>query len=117
MTAPQGMSIEHQVYADDVIAVSLFAESEEAAFENRMVLAIKYLPPKSYQKAGETVPTTNKMGGETAWFLLPFDFGVAVAKSLVEKKIAGLEGLSEDGFARTVAWLVDLEELTNAMCC
>jgi hypothetical protein len=59
------------------------------------------------------------MGGETEWFLLPHSFGVAVARTLIEQKVAdcGLAAsFNEQGFKRMVVWLVEMEELTDAMC-
>jgi hypothetical protein len=109
--------VEHAVYADGVIAVSLVAEDLERAQKNLVHLAIRWLPPLPYRdKAGNLVPTTNVMGGETDWFRLPHSFGVAVGKKLVEQRAAGLQGFQDDGFARMVAWLVEMEELDDAMC-
>ena len=65
------------------------------------------------------VDTTNIMGGETQWFLLPHSFGVAVGRNLVEQEVAG-DGLSnffdEIAFKRMVDWLVEMEEFSEAMC-
>lgn len=109
--------VEYAVYSDGVIAVALVAEDLEGAEKNLLHLAIRWLPPLPYRdKAGKPVPTTNVMGGETDWFWLPYTFGTAVGKKLVEQKVAGLDGFQVDGFARMVAWLVDMEELDDAMC-
>jgi hypothetical protein len=109
--------VEYAVYSDGVIAVSLVAEDMERAEKNLVNLAIRWLPPVPCRdKAGKLVPITNVMGGETDWFWLPHTFGAAVGKKLVEQKAAGLEGFQADGFARMVAWLVDMEELDDAMC-
>jgi len=80
-------------------------------------LAIRYLRPKEYRdKAGHLHPTTNVMGGETDWFLLPYTFGAAVGRILAEQKLAGLPGFRQNGFEKMITWLVDTGELTDAMC-
>jgi hypothetical protein len=109
--------IEFAVYTDGVISVSLVAEDLERTEKNLFHLAIRWLPPVPYRDtAGNLVPTTNVMGGETDWFILPHTFGAVVGKKLVEQKVAGLQGFQDDGFAKMVAWLVDMEELDDAMC-
>lgn len=107
----------YPVYSDGVIAVALVAADLERAEKNLMHLAVRWLPPLPYRdKAGNTVLTTNVMGGETDWFYLPHTFGAAVGKKLVEQKAAGLESFQVDGFARMVSWLVEMKELDDAMC-
>jgi hypothetical protein len=48
--------------------------------------------------------------------VLPFTFAAAVGRTLVSQKAAGLPGFAENGFGAMVSWLVDLEELDDAMC-
>jgi hypothetical protein len=55
------------------------------------------------------------MGGQTGWFLLPNDLGVAVAKALLERHTAGLGGFHPDGVTQLVRWLVETEELPDSM--
>ena len=105
------------VYSDTVISVSLFADDEAKADKNLIHLAVRWLEPQPYrQKDGTLAPTTNVMGGATDWFILPHSFGAVVGKRLVEQKVAGLAGFDEEGFAKMVAWLVDMEDLHDAMC-
>jgi hypothetical protein len=110
------MNIEYPVYADDEIAVVLLAKDQSAVQKNLFSLAVRYLLPKSYQqKNGNLVETTNLMGGETAWFILPHSFGTVVGKRLIEQKISGLPGFNEDGYTRMISWLVEMGELHDAM--
>ncbi|MCX7409407.1 MAG: hypothetical protein NTZ32_15120 [Planctomycetales bacterium] len=109
--------MEFTVYNDGVISVSLVAEDENKAERNLWHLAVRWLPPQPYRdKAGNVVQTTNVMRGETEAFRLPHTFGAAVGKKLIEQKVSGLSGFHDDGFAKMIAWLVDMEELTDAMC-
>jgi hypothetical protein len=83
---------------------------------NLFNLAMRYLPPESYRdKKGNLVRTTNKMGGETELFILPYSFSVAISKCLIEQKASGLPGF-EDGFAQMIAWLVEMQEIQDSMC-
>jgi hypothetical protein len=78
---------------------------------------MRWLLPKPHKgKDGQVVQTTNIMGGETDWFLLPHSFGAAVGRTLIEQKVGGLEFFHEDGFKRMVSWLVEMEELEDGMC-
>lgn len=108
------------VYDDGEIAVSLMADSVHKAEKMILHLAMRWLPPKSYQdRQGNSVGTTNCMGGETDWFWLPTSFGYAVGRVLIEQKTASPELVSyfdENGFAKLVQWLVDADELTSGMC-
>ena len=109
--------MECSIYEDGVIAVTLLMQDEAMPQKSRFGLAIRYLPPESYQdKSGNPVETTNSMGGETDWFILPYSFGVAIGKCLIQQKTAGLPGFSDDGFAKMVSWLVEMEEIPDAMC-
>ena len=110
------MKVEHTIYEDEVIAVALLAEDTTYAEQSLFHLAIRYVPPRSYlNKDGSAAKVTNLMGGETDWFIVPYSFGVAIAKSLIEQKVSGLSGFAEDGFAQMVNWLVELEEISDAM--
>lgn len=108
------------VYDDKIISVALFAENANAPEKNLLSLGIRWLPPEDVRRPdGKTLKTTNKMGGETDWFFLPHSFGAAVARTLIEQKVAdcGLAAFfNEQGFKRMVAWLVEMEEVTDAMC-
>jgi hypothetical protein len=111
------MKIEYPIYEDGIIAVALFAKSENAAERSLFKIQIKYLQPQSHRnKEGELVAVTNIMGGETDWFIIPYSFSVAVAKTLIEQKTSGLPGFSEEGFERMIKWLIELEEIQDAMC-
>ena len=105
------------VYEDGVISVGLHAEDIDADQHDLLELAMKWLTPQPcVRKDGTITETTNLMGGETSWFLLPHTFGAAVAQKLIEQKIAGLAGFREDGFCRMVRWLVKMEHIDDAMC-
>lgn len=107
----------YEVYSDSVIAVALFAEDVESDQKNLLYLGVRWLLPAPYRrKNGEMVEVTNIMGGETEWFLLPYTLGTAIGLRLVEQKVAGLSGFDKKGFKRMVSWLVDMEELDDAMC-
>lgn len=109
--------IEHIIYEDGVISVALFAKNKKAAESSLYNIQIKYLQPQSYRnKEDEIINTTNAMGGETDWFIVPYSFSVTVAKTLIEQKISGLSGFNEDGFEQMIKWLIELEEIQDAMC-
>ena len=109
-------AINHPVYEGGEISVALWAADTTFAERNLWHLAIRYLSPQDYlSKVGGTVKVSNLMGGETDWFVIPHSFGVAIAKSLIEQKVAGLSGFSEDGFAKMVEWLIEMEEISDAM--
>ena len=110
------MDLKHLIYEDDVIAVGLIASRYENAKEEILSLVIRYLHPKTYHKDGQLSKTTNDMGGATDWFVLPFSFAAPVGRKLVEQRAAGLPGFDEDGFASMVRWLVDPDEIDDAIC-
>ena len=113
----RGMKIEHLIYEDGTISVSLFAESENAAERNLFKIQMKYLQPQSHQnKEGELVEVTNIMDGETDWFILPYSFSVPIAKTLIEQKTSRLSGFDEEGFERMIKWLIEMEEISDSMC-
>ena len=102
------------IYHDDVIEVCIIADTESEELKN---LAIRYLEPKSYKgMEGQEIQVTNVMGGETDWFILPFTFGIAIGKKLFEQKGAGLSGFSKKGFKELKEWLIEMEEIDDAMC-
>jgi hypothetical protein len=111
------MEVKHPIYEDGEIAAVLWATDTTSAERNLWHLAIRYLCPQDYlRKDGSTVGVSNMTGGETEWFVVPHSFGVAIAKSLIEQKAAGLSGFSEDGFTRMVEWLIEMSEISDAMC-
>jgi hypothetical protein len=109
------MEPKHTVYQDGTIAVGLFAGENDV-----LRLGLRWLPPAPLRgKDGQVQQTTNVMGGETQWFLLPDSFGAAVGRRLIEQRVAdcGLTRFfNEAGFRAMVSWLIDLEELSDAMC-
>jgi hypothetical protein len=50
-------------------------------------------------------------GKDSEWVLLPHDFAVCVARRLIEKKAAGMDGIREEGFRRMMIYLLDEEEI------
>jgi hypothetical protein len=115
----RAMNPKYTVYEDGEISVGLFAEDAKADQKHLLHLGVRWLRPKAYKgKDGKPVETTNIMGGETQWFLLPHSFGVAVGRTLIEQKVAnGLEGyFNEQAFRRMVSWAVEMGELSDGMC-
>jgi hypothetical protein len=109
------MGIKIPVYEDGVIAIALVSETPESAKKLLFNIAIRYLPPESYFKNGEVIATTNKMGGETDWFVIPFSFSSAIGRQLIEQKVSGLQGFNESGFSRMIEWLIEMNEIDDAM--
>ena len=107
------VTLQDLVYDDGEIAVGLVTVQDD---DRRSHMALRWLAPEPCRKGQELVPTTNLMGGETAWFVIPFSLAVGIARVLTEQKAAGLEGFREEGFSKMVSWLVDLEEFNDAMC-
>ena len=105
------------VYEDGVISVALQVADSDDDQNDLLHVAMKWLDPNPLRhKDGTTLETTNLMGGETAWFLLPHTFGAAIGMKLVEQKTAGLPGFNEVGFSRLVRWLIEMEYLDDSMC-
>ena len=110
------MSILQTVYQDTVISVALWAEDKEHAEKLLYRLALRYLKPQPVRyKDGATRQTTNVMGGETDWFILPASYSYSIAKTLIEQKVSGLEGFDEDGFSLMINWLIEMEEIRDCM--
>lgn len=110
------MSVDYLIYEDGVIAIKLFAENADKEKSGLFHLAICYLKPQdTIYKNGEIGKVTNIMNGETDWFILPTSFGYAIGKRLIEQKVAGLDCFDENGFKRMVDWLIDMEEINDAM--
>lgn len=113
------MNPKYTVYNDGEISVALFAKDDEADQKHLLHLGLRWLHPKTYKnKNGQPIETTNIMGGETQWFILPHSFGVAVGRTLIEQKVAdcGLASyFNEQAFRRMVSWLVEGEELSDTM--
>jgi len=102
------------IYNDDVIEVCIIPDSVN---EDLNSIAIRYLEPRNYhRKDGQEIQMTNSMEGETDWFILPYTFGVAIGKKLLEQKTAGLTGFNESGFQELKEWLIEMEEIDDAMC-
>jgi len=108
------MNIESIVYDDGEISVALVKARNETTNLN---MAMKWLEPKPSYKHGREIQSSNVMGGETEWFILPGTFAGAIGKVLVELKVTGMPYFNEDGFSLLVQWLVEYEYLNDAMCC
>ena len=112
------MELHRAVYNDTAVSVALVFPFEEEQ-RRQLSLAIRWLKPQPYiGRDGREVQPTNKMGGETDWFILPKTFGYAVGRVLVEQKTSSMlaDCFDDDGFELLVKWLVDDEELTDCMC-
>jgi hypothetical protein len=108
------MRLEHLVYDDNVVAVALVTAHEDS---DMLSLALRWLEPGEVRKPdGSGYQLTNHMGGETDWLIIPFTFGASIGRTLVMQKAAGRLGFHDAGFAAMVEWLVDLDELEDAMC-
>ncbi len=108
--------LKSMIYEDPVIAVGLFTDYEIPGEKTFFSIGLRWLPPRQFSnKPGEVMETTNVMGGETDWMLLPTSFGAAVGRRMVEQKNAGLAGFSEPGFSRMVCWLKEIGELCDSM--
>jgi hypothetical protein len=110
------MKVTHLVYDDGHISVAMIAPDEKSGEYQLYHMAVRWLAPKNVRKNGLEVPTTNAMGGETDWFLLPHTLGVGVAKALIEREAADKENFDGAGFSRMVTWLVDRKEIFDGMC-
>lgn len=115
MNSPTEANLKHTVYRDDVIAVGLLAAGEGDSTQS-MHLAVKWLPPKPHRKQGVDVEVTNPMGGETDWFIIPHTLSVGMARMLIERRVANLDGFDETGFGVMVSWLLELGDLFDGMC-
>jgi hypothetical protein len=85
---------------------------------NKMGMALRAGPPFTYtDKNGEKVTAVPWTGEETDWFPLPFDFSVAIAKMLIERKVTREfdREFNEDGFEKMIKWLVDSEGIANSI--
>ena len=113
------MKPQYTVYNDSEIAVGLFAKDQDADDRHLLHLGMRWLTPPAYTgKDGESIDSTNIMGGQTDWFLLPHSFGVSVGRKLIEQKAAdcGLaKYFDEIALKRMLAWLVEMEEISGAM--
>lgn len=104
------MDPKYVIYQDGVISVGLFTQDSAPDEKDLLNVGIRWLSPESYRRPdGQVQETTNVMGGETQWFLLPHSFGCAVCKRLVEQRVAdaGLNRyFDEPSFKRMVSWLI-----------
>ena len=92
------------IYNDGEIHVALMRYTGN---ESVYHVGLRWLEPRpSRGRSGEAVATTNIMGGATDWFLLPHSLGVAVAKTLLERHLAGLIGFDPEGGRDGVARVV-----------
>jgi hypothetical protein len=110
------MQVEHIVYDDTVVAVCLLRLPRDSA--KTLHMAIRWTPPGSVRHSdGSEKPLTNLMGGETDWFIIPFTYAAAIGRTMVQQKAAGMdEDFQDPGFQALVDWLVQAEELPDAMC-
>lgn len=110
------MKVNHLIYDDGHIAVAMIAADESKAANQLYHIGVRWLAPRDIMKNGRAVKTTNVMGGETDWFLLPHTLGVGVAKALIERKAAEPKDFDSANFSRMMTWLVELEEVFDGMC-
>ena len=102
------------LYSDSVIEVKLLTDEDNTSIRH---IALRYVKPCNYtDKNGAEVVTTNVMGGETDWFILPHTFGAAIGKKLFEQYHAGLDGFNKSGVEELKNWLADMGLIDDAMC-
>jgi hypothetical protein len=112
-TAKGGWELAEIVYGEKFagIAVALMRH------EKRSGLALRWLPSReATDKNGETRSIGSWMDGETDWFILPFDFAISIGRMLIERKVAGSGGFSDNGFRAMIEWLVDEGGIDSAVC-
>jgi hypothetical protein len=107
------MLLVHTIYDDGVIATALVRTDSGSTL---LHLAMRWLPPEPVRKNESEVSTTNLMGGETSWFVLPHSFAVPVARFLVERRALNAHGFVDQGFAAMIAWLLENEAVFDGMC-
>jgi len=110
-TAEGGWSLGHVIFEDPAgIAVALLQGN------NRLMLALRWTEAvESVSRHGQhrLVPWS---GSATGWFVLPFTFASAVARTLVELHTSGATpGFNEEGFVAMVAWLVDNSGIADGL--
>ena len=102
------------LYKDSVIKVRILVDESDKSLKS---IALKYVEPLNYiDKNGNKIVATNAMGGETDWFILPYTFGVAIGRTLLEQHNAGLVGFDETEIEILKEWLIEMEVISDAMC-
>ncbi len=107
------MTPEIIVYNDAVFAVGMINTNKEKEIFH---LSIKYAKPEPIRnQRGQIEEISNIMGGETDWFILPHTFAVGVVKVLIELKVSGMFGFSEEGFQKMVNYFVEMEDIQDGV--
>jgi hypothetical protein len=120
-TAQGGWELDSLVWDDGAagIAIGLFRlEEQNLAGEKyaTIALGLRWAPSGGYSgKDGQKVIIESAMGGETEWFILPFTFGAAMGRTLINLQAAGLANFGETGYRKMVDWLIDCGEVSNAL--
>lgn len=105
---------EKVLYQDSVIEVKILVDKSNESLKS---IALKYVKPVNYSdNNGNEIIVTNAMGGETDWFVLPYTFGAAIGRKLFEQYYAGLIGFDETEMEILKEWLIEMEEINDAMC-
>ncbi len=103
-----------KLYNDEVISIGLNIESVRHGVSIIRV-AMKYCDPGLYNRDGAKIELTNVMNGETDWFILPYSYGVAIAKTLYEQYCSGLTGFDKTGIEILKEWLIEEELISIAV--
>lgn len=109
------MSIDYQIYEDGVIAVNLTAVDESYAQSGLYDLAMRYLKPRDTIYKWVDRQSSKRDGRWNRLVYPSASFAYAIGKTLIEQKVVGLDGFNEDDFQKMLEWLIDLEEIHDAM--
>src|SRR5687767_14751808 len=60
--------------------------------------------------------STTYFGKDSEWILLPFEFAACVARRIIEKKAAGMNGIRAEGFQKMLKLLLDQEAIVPNIC-
>ncbi|PLW67932.1 hypothetical protein C0039_14960 [Pseudohalioglobus lutimaris] len=103
-SGPGEWNLQHLVYAGGYgeTAVALLSDGKRTA------MALRWCEGNENVKPWQ--------GEETGWFLIPYSFAAAIAKSLVQMKAAGGVPFDEDGFTAMLDWLIEDEGIESALC-
>ena len=116
-TAPGGWELEYLVYpgAPGEIAVGVLRRHLDAPLPDQpnrktihRMLGVRWCESSGGVDSWQT--------GAQDWFVLPFTFGAAIVRSLLQMKAAGFQGFDEAGFQKLVEWMSDYDQQAIDHC-